>query len=170
VQGDEPMVTPEMIEAAIQPLRDDMALNITHLMGNIFDIEEFEDRNEVKVVTDVNDNALYFSREPIPTRRMGTESVHMKKAVCIMAFRRDYLITFNRLPQGILENIESIDMLRALENGVRVRMVPVSGYTLSVDVPSDHHKIVKLMENDPFRKTYTHTLALNKYRKYSHEF
>jgi 3-deoxy-manno-octulosonate cytidylyltransferase (CMP-KDO synthetase) len=155
VQGDEPMMTPAMIDAAIKPLRDDATLHVTHLMGDVADIEEFENRHEVKVVTDAKNNALYFSREPIPTRRMGTEDAPMKKAVNAMAFRRDALIAFSRLPEGVLERIESIDMLRLLENGEKMRMVPVSGYTLSVDVPDDHAKIVALMESDALRKLYT---------------
>ena len=94
VQGDEPMVTPEMIEAAVQPLLDDPSLDVVNLMADLGSLEEFEDPNEVKVVTDLKGNALYFSREPVPSRKKGVLDVPMKKQVCIIPFRRKALLDF----------------------------------------------------------------------------
>lgn len=155
VQGDEPMVTPGMIEASLRPMLDDPGLQVVNLMGDLADEREFEDPSEVKVVTDPRGNALYFSREPIPSRKKTREPVPMKKQVCIIPFRRDYLLAFNSLPESPLERIESIDMLRVLENGGTVRMVPVRERNLSVDTPDDLRRVRELMEHDTLRKRYS---------------
>ncbi len=155
IQGDEPMVTPGMIEAAIQPMLQDPSLQVVNLMADLADETEFEDPSEVKVVTDLKNNALYFSREPIPSRKKGVLHVPMKKQVCIIPFRRDYLLHFNSLPESPLEIIESVDMMRILENGDAIRMVPITERTLSVDTPDDHKRVIALMQNDTLRKEYT---------------
>ncbi len=155
VQGDEPMVTPEMIEAALKPMLEDPSLQITNLMADLLDVEEFEDPNEVKVVTDLKGNALYFSREPIPSRKKGVLNVPMKKQVCIIPFRRDFLLKFNSQPETPLEIIESVDMMRILENGGVIRMVQVADVTYSVDTQEDHAFVVDCMKNDKLRLKYT---------------
>ena len=155
VQGDEPMVTPGMIEAAVNPMLDDPSLQVVNLMADLASVEEFEDPSEVKVVTDLRGNALYFSREPIPSRKKGVTDVPMKKQVCIIPFRREYLLKFNSLPETPLEIIESVDMMRVLENGDAVRMVPITNRTLSVDTPEDLRRVVALMETDQLRKEYS---------------
>ena len=154
VQGDEPMVTPGMIEAAIAPLLEEPDLQVVNLMADLLDAAEFEDPNEVKVVTDLRGNALYFSREPIPSRKKGAAAVPMKKQVCVIPFRRDYLLRYTALPETPLEIIESVDIMRVLENGEAVRMVPVSERTLSVDTPRDLARVVELMRDDPLRGRY----------------
>ena len=155
VQGDEPMVTPGMIEAAVRPMLDDPSLQVVNLMADLANTQEFEDPSEVKVVTDLRGNALYFSREPIPSRKKGVADVPMKKQVCIIPFRREYLLKFNSLPETPLEIIESVDMMRILENGDTVRMVPIHERTLSVDTPEDLRRVVGLMETDALRKEYS---------------
>lgn len=77
------MITPDMIDAAVEPMLKDPSINVVNLMADLATEEEFEDPNEVKVVTDLNGDALYFSREPIPSRRKGTPHVPMHKQVCI---------------------------------------------------------------------------------------
>lgn len=155
VQGDEPMITPDMIDAAVQPMIDDPSINVVNLMADLASEEEFEDPNEVKVVTDTAGNALYFSREPIPSRRKGTPRVPMKKQVCIIPFRRDFLLRFNALPETPLEIIESVDMMRILEHGEKVRMVPTDKRTLSVDTPADLDRVRALMADDALSGRYT---------------
>ncbi len=155
IQGDEPMVTPGMIEAAIQPMREDPTLQVVNLMADLANEKEFEDPSEVKVVTDLRGNALYFSREPIPSRKKGVPVVPMKKQVCIIPFRRDYLLHFNSLPESPLEIIESVDMMRILENGDTVRMVQISERTLSVDTPEDHRRVIEMMREDGLRGLYS---------------
>lgn len=155
VQGDEPMVTPDMIDAAIAPMLADPAINVTNLMARMETVEEFEDPNEVKVVVDLNSDALYFSREPVPSRRKGVTDVPMQKQVCIIPFRRDYLLKFNDMQETPLEIIESVDMMRILEHGEKVRMVPTDKRTLSVDTPEDLARVVDMMREDTLRLVYT---------------
>ena len=79
VQGDEPMVLPEMIDAAVEPMIKDPSINVVNLMADMATVKEFEDPNEVKVVVDRNNDALYFSREPIPSRKKGVDKVPSMK-------------------------------------------------------------------------------------------
>lgn len=154
IQGDEPMITPEMISAAVQPLLEDASLNITNLMASMQTKEEHEDPAEVKVVVDKNHNALYFSREPIPSRKKGVENVPMLKQVCIIPFRRDFLLEYNNMEQTPLEIIESVDMNRLLENGIRIRMVMREEATYSVDTIADLNNVNDKMKNDPLLSKY----------------
>jgi 3-deoxy-manno-octulosonate cytidylyltransferase (CMP-KDO synthetase) len=114
MQGDEPMVTPRIIEAALNPLINNDNINISNLYKEINSIEEFEDPNEVKVIIDSKGYAIYFSREPIPSRKKGVLDVPMFKQICTIPFRRDYLLEFNNMKQTDLEIIESIDMNRMM--------------------------------------------------------
>lgn len=154
IQGDEPMITPEMISAAIQPLLDDQDLNITNLMESMQTREEHEDPAEVKVVVDRNSNALYFSREPIPSRKKGADNIPMLKQVCIIPFRRDFLLEYNNMEQTPLEIIESVDMNRLLENGIQIRMVMRNEETYSVDTIGDLNNVNARMKNDPLLSKY----------------
>lgn len=158
VQGDEPMVAPEMIKAAVNPMLGDPSIQVVNLMARIKTVEEFEDPNEVKVVVDLNDWALYFSREPIPSRRKGVKDVPMLKQVCIIPFQRDYLLKFNSLPETQLERIESVDMMRVIEHGERVRMVMTDVETLSVDTPEELEKVVDLTKEDALINEYKATI------------
>lgn len=154
IQGDEPLVRPEMIDEAVQPMLDDRNVLITNLLGNIHTVEEFEDPNEVKVVVDKENNALYFSREPIPSRKKGVKDVPMYKQVCIIPFRRDFLIEYNTMQQTTLEIIESVDMMRILENGMKVKMVPTMYESKSVDTLDDLRSVEKLMNSDDLFNEY----------------
>jgi 3-deoxy-manno-octulosonate cytidylyltransferase (CMP-KDO synthetase) len=148
------MVTPEMIEQAINPMLKDSTVKVVNLMARMKTVEEFEDQNEVKVVVDLNNCALYFSREPIPSRRKGVQVVPMLKQVCIIPFQRDYLLEFNSLPETPLERIESVDMMRVIEHGEHVHMVLTQAETLSVDTPVDLERVVGLMEEDHLMNLY----------------
>lgn len=145
VQGDEPMTHPDMIAEAVQPLLDDSAVQVTNLMGKINDMAEFEDRNCIKVVCDLDNNALFFSREPIPTRSK-VDRIPMGKQVCIIPFRRDFLLKYTRMSPTPLEIVESVDMLRVLEHGLKVKMAPTSHSTQAVDTPEDLRKVERLMQ------------------------
>lgn len=154
IQGDEPMVTPEMISASIDPLLLDSDLQITNLMAYMKSKEEHEDPAEVKVVVDLNNFALYFSREPIPSRKKGVEVVPMLKQVCIIPFRRDFLLEYNQMEQTPLEIIESVDMNRLLENGIKIKMVLRDEETYSVDTKADLENVNLKMKNDSLLKEY----------------
>ena len=159
VQGDEPMVTPAMISQALAPFADDPEVKVVNLMARMGSIAEFEDPNEVKVVVDRNSNALYFSREPIPSRKKGVDQVPMLKQVCIIPFRRDYLLHFNNTPETELERIESVDMMRILENGDQVKMVMTETYSLSVDTEQDLKNVEKAMTGDVLMSEYTNSFS-----------
>lgn len=150
VQGDEPMTHPDMINEAVQPMLDDSSIKVVNLLGSIEDTTEFEDRNCIKVVCDVNNNALYFSREPIPTNSK-LDSVPMSKQVCIIPFTRDFLLEYTNLPPTPLEEAECVDMMRVLEYGMKVCMIPTRHASFAVDVPDDLIRVETLMATDEFK-------------------
>lgn len=154
IQGDEPMITPEMINDSIVPLLNDRSIKITNLMAKMNSIQEHEDPAEVKVVVDKNNFAMYFSREPIPSRKKGVVDVPMLKQVCIIPFLRDFLLEYNEMEQTPLEIIESVDMNRLLENGIKIKMVLSETETYSVDTPSDLENVNNKMINDILLKSY----------------
>lgn len=155
IQGDEPMVTPSMIEKALAPFEHDSGLKVVNLMAPLLAREEQEDPNEVKVVTDINGSALYFSREPIPSWKKGAADVPMRKQVCIIPFRREFLEEFNGLESTPLEIVESVDMLRVLEHGYEVKMVEAGSVTYSVDTEVDLRKVDEMMKGDALLKMYS---------------
>ncbi len=146
VQGDEPMTHPDMITEAVQPMLDDPTILITNLLGKIKSLEEFEDRNCIKVVCDLKGNAMYFSREPIPTRSKESD-VPMAKQVCIIPFKRDFLFEYTKMTPTPLEIAESVDMMRILEHGLEVRMVPTRHDTHAVDTPDDLVRVEQMMQS-----------------------
>ncbi len=153
VQGDEPMTHPEMITEAIQPLLTNDEVLISNLLGDISSEEEFEDRNCIKVVCDQDSNALYFSREPIPTKKMSRD-IPMKKQVCIIPFRREFLTAYTNLAPTPLEVAESVDMMRVLEHGMKVKMIPTKYDTHAVDTTQDLERVSEILKQDSLVKTY----------------
>ena len=154
LQGDEPMTNSSMIEAAVNPLIYSENIKISNLYTKIKTINEFENPNEVKVVVDKNNFAMYFSREPIPSRRMNFLNVPMYKQVCVIPFKRDFLLEYNKMEQTPLEIIESVDMMRVLENGIKIKMVNISEENYSVDTKDDLKNVIKIMKNDNLIKAY----------------
>ena len=147
VQGDEPMVHPDMIDEALSPMLINRSILVTNLLGEITTDDEFEDRNCIKTVIDRNYDALYFSREPIPTRALGFNEP-MGKQICIIPFRREFLLRYIQLSPTPLEIAESIDMMRVLENGFKVKMVPTKFNTKAVDTEADRLAVEALLIND----------------------
>ena len=155
VQGDEPMTLPEMIDRAVAPMLDDPTIACVNLTKRIDSLESWRDPNTIKVVIDLNGDALYFSRQPIPTDRiLGTDGIPLFKQVCIIPFRRDTLLCYAALAPTPLEESESIDMMRFLEHGYRVRMVETEFDTYSVDTPGDLERIQEMMRTDELTQTY----------------
>jgi 3-deoxy-manno-octulosonate cytidylyltransferase (CMP-KDO synthetase) len=145
VQGDEPLVEPEMLIEAIVPMLQDPKIDVVNLLGKIKDNNEFNDRNCIKVVCDLNQDALYFSREPIPHTNNNDKN-RGGKQVYIIPFRRDFLIEYTKMMPTPLEVIESVDMLRILEHVRKVRMVNTKYENQSVDTPEDLLRVEKLMK------------------------
>ena len=155
IQGDEPLVTPEMVELSVQPLLSDPSIFCTNLTKKIDTVEEFEDRNTIKVVMDEDGYALYFSREPIPTTYGSDFSkISAYKQVCIIPYPKQFLLDFYHMKPTALETAESIDMMRILEHGHRVKMVECTQETHSVDMERDIPVVERLMRNDPVMELY----------------
>lgn len=160
VQGDEPMVTPEMISAAIAPMLDDRSIQCVNLAHRITSRDEYLDPNTIKVVMNETNDALSFSRAPIPELEAAQlDRLSVFKQVCVIPFRRDFLCEFARLAPTPLEQVESIDMLRVLEHGRCVRMVPTETETHSVDTPEDLSFVEAAMKHDPLILKYHERVA-----------
>ena len=150
VQGDEPLLNPNMFEPVIEPLLIDNNLDCVNLMSLANDID-YNNNGVVKVTVDNKFNALYFSREPIPNNNYSPSKIVKKyKQLGIIAFRKNFLIEFSKLEPTPLEIAESVDMLRALEYGYKVKMVLTSFNSIGVDTKSDLEKATEMMELDKF--------------------
>lgn len=149
IQGDEPMITPAMIAAAVEPLLGDPALACTDLTAAIASEEELLDPNTIKVVMAADGRAQNLSRQPLPPLTGdGFRPGESFKQVCVIAFRHAALNRFSRLARGRLERVESIDMLRFLEHGIPVLMVPTAVRTHAVDTIADLEIVLRLMAEE----------------------
>jgi len=146
VQGDEPMINSKMISDATKPLLKNNKINITNLICPINNKKDFKDPNFIKVVHDKNYNALYFSRSIIPYTKFK-RAAYIKKQVCVIPFKRNFLVKYSKMKPSKLEKIESVDMLRILENGHKVFLVNTKRFAHAVDTKKDLHKVAKYMRN-----------------------
>jgi 3-deoxy-manno-octulosonate cytidylyltransferase (CMP-KDO synthetase) len=148
VQGDEPLLEPEVVDDAISALLEDAAASIASVATPIKNKPDILDPNIVKTVLDFDDNALYFSRAPIPWLRDAAAKMEVRhlKHLCLYVFQRDALLEYPTLPQGTLEKIEQLEQLRWLENGWKIRIAEVQHDSVSVDVPDDISKVEKLLQ------------------------
>jgi 3-deoxy-manno-octulosonate cytidylyltransferase (CMP-KDO synthetase) len=149
VQGDLPFIQSETIVRAVRPMRRDRSIPMGTVGTPIFDEEEWRNPNTVKVLTDHKGFALYFSRSPIPYVRSGAVDLNGKKLtrhskrlwgnrhIGLYVYRRDFLLKFARLRPTALEQIESLEQLRALAYGHRICVVAVDERSVEVDTPED---------------------------------
>ncbi|GGC96454.1 3-deoxy-manno-octulosonate cytidylyltransferase [Flavobacterium lutivivi] len=149
VQGDEPFIDKKLLEQLIQVFKQDISkrVDLASLMFEINETNEIENPNNVKVITDKEGFALYFSRSVIPYPREVGVGVRYMKHVGIYAFRKQALMDFYRLPMGILEASEKLEQLRYLENGKRIKMVETTHGSIGIDTPEDLEKARRLIEN-----------------------
>jgi len=158
IQGDEPLIDPTAIDAAILPLLHDPSIEMGTLKKRIEDAREIGDPNVVKVVTDRFGNAIYFSRSTIPFVRAGDSEappVAHYKHIGLYIYRRDFLLGYSDLPVGPLERAERLEQLRALENGHSIRVVETEYESLGVDTPEDLERVSRLYETSmQFAKPY----------------
>lgn len=159
VQGDEPLVTPAMIDAAVQALTDAPECGIACLMYPIDNDADFNDPNEIKVVVNAQNRAMYMSREPIPTAKKGYADAPRLKQVCIIPHTREYLLRFNAMEPSQTEIAESIDLNRCLEHGDPVAMAMSPDPTISVDTPQDLERAAKALETDSLMPSYINKTA-----------
>src|ERR1039457_3691946 len=146
IQGDEPLIDPAAIDAAILPVVHDPEIVMCTLKKAIENPGEITDANVVKVVTDLKGDAIYFSRCPIPYVRGQASSETHFKHIGLYVYRRDFLMKYSALPVGPLEQAERLEQLRALENGYRIRVVETECESLGVDTPEDLERVSKLFE------------------------
>ncbi len=150
LQGDEPLIEPAAIEAAVEALADDSSAPVATLCTPIEKVGDIVDPNIVKVVFDFEGHALYFSRAPVPWIRdreaPGSRAApsHFKH-LGLYAFRCDVLLEFPTLPPGELERLEKLEQLRWLENGIRIRVVETQYDSVSVDTPEDVPRVEALL-------------------------
>lgn len=154
IQGDEPMLNPQMIDELVFPLQNDPRLQIINLISKIDSLEEYENANVVKVVLDLQSFALYFSREPIPSRKKYSGEIPMWKQLGLILFRRKALLDYTQMTPTPLEIIESVDMNRFLEHGIKIKMVPTDHRIFGVDVPEDLEAVEPLLRKDPLTEKY----------------
>lgn len=164
VQGDEPLIEPEMIDAAIRPLANDSEIVAATLKTKIKDEKELNNPNVVKVVTDKNDFALYFSRLPIPyvreqenpPRPLEKGGLGHFKHIGLYVYRKDFLLKFARMKPTPLEEAEKLEQLRVLENGYKIKVVETKHDSIGVDTEEDLEKVRKIVikTHGRIQKTY----------------
>jgi len=148
VQGDEPLLNPEVVDTAINAMIQEPSAQIATVATPIKVPGDIMDPNICKTVLDFDDNALYFSRAPIPWVRDTAGKVQARhlKHLGLYVFQRDALLEYPTLPQGTLEKIEQLEQLRWLENGWKIRVAEVEHDSVSVDVPEDVARVESLLQ------------------------
>ncbi len=155
VQGDEPLILPETIAQTLVHF-DEQGVEIVNIMSRLRTREQFEDKNNVKVTVNHAGDAMYFSREPIPSAWKGIDNLPMFMQVGVIAFRRAALLRFNGSAETALEKIESVDMNRVLENGGKIRMVMTEAVTIGVDTADEAAEAARLLQDDAVLPRYSH--------------
>jgi len=153
VQGDEPLIAPQMIDEAVRPLLADPAIQMGTLCSRIDKLEDYLSSNVVKLVRDRNNRALYFSRAPIPHPRdipvaeLATRLSELGalRHIGLYAYRRDFLLQYPQLSQTPLERLESLEQLRAMENGIALYVATTEFECHGVDTPEDLQRVEALM-------------------------
>ena len=142
IQGDEPLIEPDAIDAAILSVYGDESVPMSTLKKRIVDPIDIMNTNVVKVITNLRGDAIYFSRCPIPYERDGrTEAPLFFKHIGLYVYRRDFLLRYPDLRVGPLERAECLEQLRAIENGYRIRVVDTEYESLGVDTPEDLERL-----------------------------
>jgi len=145
IQGDEPLIRPEVIDMLAQALGNDPSCSMATVIKKLTTKKEFKDPNVVKVVINGEMNALYFSRAPIPHDRDHNEEAVYYKHLGIYAYRRDFLLSYKSLPKSNLEKTEKLEQLRALEFGYKIKTVVTEVDTIGVDTPEDLARVEKIL-------------------------
>lgn len=148
VQGDEPFVNKEILQLLIHTLKEDTSkkIDVASLVFPINDKTEINNPNNVKVVVDKDNFALYFSRAPIPFSRENTKADYYQH-IGIYAFRKEALMKFSKLPIGILEKTEKLENLRFISNGMKVKMILTAQKSIGIDTPQDLEKARELFQS-----------------------
>lgn len=164
VQGDEPLIVPETVNKVVQPLMEDSSLNVVNILSHLESDKDYTNQNIVKAVCNLKGEVIFFTRAPVPFFR-EQEAVPVFRQTGIMAFRTQFLHQFSVLPETALERVESVDMLRVIEHGIRIKGVVVDYITLGVDRPCDVAAVENALENDPVQKSIFDQILNMEYRK-----
>ena len=148
IQGDQPLFEPVQVDEVVGPLLKDATIPMSTLIYRIVREEEISHPNAVKTVFDSRGFALYFSRATIPFVRDRGKRADYYKHHGIYAYRRDFLRTFTTLPEGILERLEALEQLRALEHGHRIRVVVTPHDSVEVDTPEELERVRRLLTGE----------------------
>lgn len=154
IQGDEPLVHPQMLSNMIIPFIGDNSIEVTNLMVRLHEPEEINSADIVKVVVNEQNKALYMSREAIPSNRNYKSNVNYFRQLGLIAFKRDAIMNFISLSPTNLEIIESVDMNRFLENDITINMIETNLNVDGVDTPSDLNRVQTKMDQDELFKLY----------------
>ena len=143
IQGDEPLIEPRAVETIIKNMVKHKDVQMATLITNLKP-EDYDNPNAVKVVKDKNDFALYFSRSLIPYPRNKSDINHYKH-IGLYGYRKDFLLKFVKMEQTPLEKVESLEQLRALENGYKIKLVYTDYDSIGVDTPEDLERVKKIL-------------------------
>ena len=151
VQGDEPFIEPSLIEALVNSFSNS-DISMSSAMSKINNIKDLQNTNVVKVVTDLHNNALFFSRSLIPFPR-DVKEISIAKEVLekgqffrhigIYGYRKDFLLKFVNMEQSYLEKVEKLEQLRALENGFKIKMIEANSSLIGIDTREDYEEALK---------------------------
>jgi len=155
IQGDLPLVYPDMINNLVIPIvKNPKEVFTTTMMDEVLDKKDFYDPNRVKTVTDNNKDLIFVSRSPIPSDKKTKKKFKKFKHVAIRAYSRNFFDKISKLKITPIEKIEGIDELRLLENGYKIRTVVTKRVTETVDTLTDLKKVIKMMNKDQLFKKY----------------
>lgn len=147
VQGDEPLIESSMINSLITPFLEEPELKMATLKYKLDNMEDVNNPNIVKVICDKNDYAIYFSRNPIPFPRKLDISNYYKH-IGVYAYKRDFVLDYAKMSQTPLEISESLEQLRVLENGYRIKVLETKHKVLGVDTPEDLIKVINYVKEN----------------------
>ena len=151
VQGDEPFIEPSLIEALVNSCVNS-EISMSSAMSKISNVKDLQNTNVVKVVTDLHNNALFFSRSLIPFPRdvkeissanEVIEESQFFRHIGIYGYRKDFLLHFVNLEQSYLEKVEKLEQLRALENGFKIKMIEANSSLIGIDTQEDYEEALK---------------------------
>jgi len=155
IQGDEPLVNPQLINDVVNTMLENSDIQCVNPVAEIKTEEEMRSPHTVKVVSNLKQRVLYFSRYPIPSALVNKRRFPVYRQVPILGFRSDFCIKLSHLPEGPLELQESIDLLRAVEHDLPLQILITEFQTIGVDTPADLKNVEAILENDVIYKKYS---------------
>lgn len=153
IQGDEILITPDLIREMVQ-IYENKKPSVVNLISRLYHEKDFDDVNTVKVVTDLNDRVLFMSRAAVPSRARAGKDVEVFQQTGVIGFSYQALSQFSQLPPTPLEKIESVDMLRFIENALPVLAIRTQTATIGVDTPEDLLRAENFLKTDTLLKRY----------------